>query len=246
MPAPGCGRPAARRAALAAILLAASVPAARAAIQTVVIGELYDGGTVNLSSGDTVEVRLAAPPSGCTWAPGVRRRRDREADGAARRVGRADLPVHGPARSGQTSLGLACRKASDPQAPAGGLFRVLVRGQGVDVSPRDPARGAGQRLRHLPRAGRRPAGPPALEPVDRLSAGRSRATPRRCCGHGRAEVRRAGQGRSRRGPGRRPSSSASSAAAEPSSTSSIAGRPRKDAPPARRWGVFVAAAGVGP
>lgn len=119
---PGVGR---RRAGLltAAMLLVAGT--GFGAVQTVTIGDLYDGGTVNLAPGDTLEVRLSASPAaGCAWAvafddPAVLKP---QADGAP------ESPVFRfkAAATGSASLGLACRKSSDPTSPPGGLYRVLV------------------------------------------------------------------------------------------------------------------------
>jgi inhibitor of cysteine peptidase len=231
-----------RRVALAAVLFAASVPAARAVIQTVVIGELYDGGTVNLSSGDTLEVRLATPPSGCTWAPAF-------GDAGIVKPAAApapDAPVfrYTALTTGQTSLGLACRKASDPQAPAGGLFRVLVvvkestfpRGilleepdSGSDIFlvqgdvlqvrlPSNPSTGYGWSIAGNSPAVLRPTGEPKYDAPAKggPGAGGTQTFEFRVVGGGGAFLDLVY---------RRPS--------------------EKDAPPARRWGVFVAAAAIG-
>ncbi len=106
--------------AAAAILLSAAAPG-RAAIQTFVIDDLYDGGTINVAVGDTVEVRLAAPASGCAWAPAFGDASVMKPDGAPASAG---VFRYRAVTSGSTSVGLACLKAADAQAPAGGLFRV--------------------------------------------------------------------------------------------------------------------------
>ena len=109
---------------LAAVLLAAAA-AASGAIQTVTIGDMYDGGTVNLAPGDTLEVRFGACPSECAWATAF-------GDAAILKPA-GDEPAPGSpvfrfkaVTAGTTSLGLACRKPSDPRTAPGGLFRVLV------------------------------------------------------------------------------------------------------------------------
>jgi inhibitor of cysteine peptidase len=114
-----------RRASWLAAALLAAAGSASAAIQTVTIGEMYDGGTVNLAPGDTLEIHPGACPADCVWA---------QAFGDAAIVKPAgDPPTAGAPvfrfralTTGSSSLGLACRKPSDPKAPPGGLFRVLV------------------------------------------------------------------------------------------------------------------------
>jgi len=108
------------------LLAAAGVLAAGtglAAVQTVTIGDLYDGGAVNLAPGDTLEVKLT-PAAGCFWGvafgdPAVLKPEPDPAPGGSSFRFKA-------ATAGTVSLGLACRSASDPQSPAGGLFRVAV------------------------------------------------------------------------------------------------------------------------
>ena len=113
-----------RRAVLFAPLLLVAA-AASGAIQTVTIGEMYDGGTVNLAPGDTLEIHPGACPAECAWAQAF-------GDPAiVKAVGDAPAPGAPVFRFralaiGSSSLGLACRKPSDPKAPPGGLFRVLV------------------------------------------------------------------------------------------------------------------------
>jgi inhibitor of cysteine peptidase len=230
------------RALLAVALLLAGIREAAAVIQTVVIGDLYDGGTVNLSSGDTLEVRLATPASGCAWAPAFGDAAILKPDAAA-----ADASVfrYKAVTPGQTSLGLACRKPSDPQAPAGGLFRVLVvvkeslfpRGilleepdSGSDIFlvqgdqlqvrlPSNPSTGYGWSIAGNSPAVLRPTGEPKYDPPAKggPGAGGTQTFEFRVVGGGGAFLELVY---------RRPS--------------------EKDAPPARRWGVFVAAATVGP
>ena len=58
-----------RRVALAFAALAGVAGAASGAVQTLTIGDLYAGGTINLAPADTLEVRLSAGPNGCAvWA----------------------------------------------------------------------------------------------------------------------------------------------------------------------------------
>lgn len=115
-----------RTAALASALLAAAA-AASGAVQTVTIGDLYAGGTVNLAPADTLEVRLSPGSSGCVWGvafnePGVLAL---DPEAAAPPVFRFKAVT-----TGSVSLGLACRRASEPKAPPSGLFRVLVAVKG--------------------------------------------------------------------------------------------------------------------
>jgi len=231
------------KAALALVLLLAGAREARAVIQTVVIGDLYDGGTVNLSSGDTLEVRLGAPPSGCTWGQAFGDAAILKPDAAPA----ADASVfrYKAVTTGQTSLGLACRKASDLQAPAGGLFRVLVvvkeslfpRGilleepdSGSDIFlvqgdllqvrlPSNPSTGYGWSIAGNSPSVLRPTGEPKYDAPakERPGAGGTQTFEFRVVGGGGVFLDLVY---------RRPS--------------------EKDAPPARRWGVFVAAASVGP
>ena len=62
-----------RIAALAAAVLAAAAVRAAGAVQTVTIGDLYAGGTVNLAPSDTLEVRLSAGPGRLRVGRGVQR-----------------------------------------------------------------------------------------------------------------------------------------------------------------------------
>jgi predicted secreted protein len=230
-----------RLAAGAALWMAAA--AGEAAIQTVVIGDVYDGGTVNLAPGDTLEVRLAASPSGCAWAPafGDPVVLKPEAGAAAESAGFRFKAV----TPGSTSLGLACLKAADPQAPAGGLFRVqvvvkdsvlprgfvlelpdsgsdifLAQGDQIQVRlPSTPSTGFSWAIAGNSPTVLRPMGEPKFDPPAKASAG--------AAGTQTFEFRVVGGG------GtflelvyRRPS--------------------EKDVAPARRWGIFIAAAAVGP
>jgi inhibitor of cysteine peptidase len=230
------------RALLATALLCAA-GAASAAIQTVAIGDLYDGGTVNLAPGDTLEVRLAAGANGCAWSPAF-------GDPAVLKLESGPEPAPGVFRykavtTGSASVGLACLKATDPQAPPGGLFRVLAvvkesvlpRGlileqpdSGSDIFlaqgdqllvrlPANPSTGYSWVLAGNAPSVLRPVGEPKYEgPAKAMpGAGGTQTFEFRVVGGGGAFLDFVY---------RRPS--------------------EKDAPAARRWGVFVAAAAVGP
>lgn len=229
-----------RAALVAALLLSAS--AASAAIQTVTIGDLYDGGSVNLAPGDTLEVRLTASASGCTWGPAFGDPNVLTLDPPAP----ASLAFRYKAvTTGSASLGLACLKTSDPQAPAGGLFRVqvavkeavlprglilelpdggsdifLTQGEQLLVRlPSNPSTGFSWAIAGNAQSVLRPVGEPKFEPPARAvpGAGGTQTFEFRVVGGGGAFLDLVY---------RRPSD--------------------KDTPPARRWGVFVAAASVGP
>lgn len=230
------------RLALSVVLLAAAA-AGEAAIQTVTIGDLYDGGTVNLAPGDTLEVRLTASASGCTWGHAF-------GDAAVLKPEPADSAAPSAFRykaltTGSASLGLACLKAADPQAPPGGLFRVLVivkdsalpRGlileapdNGSDIFlaqgeilqvrlPSNPSTGYTWSIAGNSPSVLRPTGEPKYDAPEKgkPGAGGTQTFEFRVVGGGGAFLDLVY---------RRPS--------------------EKDAPPARRWGVFVAAAAVGP
>jgi len=228
---------------LAGVTLAAGASAAEAAIQTVVIGDLYDGGTVNLAPGDTLEVRLTAAASGCAWGPafGDATVVKPETDAAAA------SPVfrYRAVAAGSASLGLACLKASDPKAPAGGLFRVLVvvkdlilprgvlleqpdsgsdiflaQGDALQVRlPANPSTGYTWAIASNAPSVLAPVGEPKFEPPAQAAPG--------AAGTQTFEFRVVGGGGA--------------------FLDLVYRRPAdKDAPPARRWGVFVAAAALGP
>jgi inhibitor of cysteine peptidase len=229
------------RLAAAAVLLAAAA-AAEAAIQTVTIGDLYDGGTINLAPGDTLEVRLSGG-SGCSWGPAF-------GDPAVLKP-EANASVSPPVfryralSTGSASLGLACLNAADPQAPAGGLYRVLVvvkesalpRGlvleepdSGSDIFlsqgeflqvrlPANPSTGFTWTIAGNAPSVLRPAGEPRFEPPAKAAPG--------AAGTQIFEFRVAGGGGA--------------------FLDLVYRRPAdKDVSPARRWGVFIAAAAVGP
>jgi inhibitor of cysteine peptidase len=234
---PGAGS----RAALAALLLGAGLGTARAAIQTVTIGDLYDGGTVNLAPGDTLEVKLSPGSGGCAWRP---------AFGDATLIKpEGDAPA-GPFRykavtTGSSSIGLACLSPTDSQAPAAGLFRVqvvvkdsllprgilleapdsgsdifLVQGEVLQVKlPSTPSTGFSWSVASNSPSVLRPAGEPKYDPPGKGAPGAAgtQTFEFRVVGGGGAFLELVY---------RRPS--------------------EKDAAPARRWGVFVAAAAVGP
>ena len=112
-----------RIAALAAAALAAA-GAASGAVQTLTIGDLYAGGTVNLAPADTLEIRLSPGPSGCFWGVAFNDAAILKPDAGA--APGAPVFRFQAVAAGTESLGLACRKPSDPKAQPGGLFRVLV------------------------------------------------------------------------------------------------------------------------
>lgn len=217
--------------------------AASGAVQTVTIGDLYAGGTVNLAPADTLEVRLSPGPSGCAW-------------GVAFNDASILKPDAGPAQgapvfrfqavaAGTESLGLACRKPSDAKAQPAGLFRVLVTVKD-SVGPRglileEPDNGSDiflaqgdaiqVRLNSNPSTGYSwtvasnapsvlsPVGEPKFEPAEKPKPGApgTQSFSFRVVGGGGAFLEL------------------------------VYGRPfEKDTPPARRWGIFIAAAATGP
>jgi inhibitor of cysteine peptidase len=226
--------------ALGAVLLSAAT-SARAAIQTVVIGELYDGGTVNLGAGDTLEIDLPAPAAGYAWVPAFGDDTILRPDPAS---ATPKFRYHALV-TGSTSIGLACLKAADSQAPPAGLFRVqvavkdsvmprgilleppdsgsdifLVQGDLLQVKlPSTPSTGYSWTISGNAPSVLRPTGDPKYDPPAKGSPG--------AAGTQTFEFRVVGGGGAfldlvyRRGF-------------------------EKDAPPARRWGVFVASAAVGP
>jgi len=233
---------AASRAVLAALLFGAGMGTSRASIQTVTIGDLYDGGTVNLSSGDTLEVRLSAVGGGCAWRP---------AFGDAAVIKPEGEPPAGPpfrykaVTPGSTSLGLACLSPTDPQAPAGGLFRVqivvkdsllprgllleapdsgsdifMAQGEVLQVKlPSTPSTGFSWSVASNSPSVLRPNGEPKYDPPGKGAAG--------AAGTQTFEFRVVGGGGV--------------------FLELVYRRPfEKEVAPARRWGVFVAAAAVGP
>ena len=228
------------------VLVAASAlagaGAASGAVQTVTIGDLYAGGTVNLAPSDTLEVRLSPGPNGCAWGVAFN-------DPA---VLKPEAPAPGAsafrfqaAAAGTESLGLACRRAADPKAPPAGLFRVLVTVKD-NVAPRgfileEPDNGSNiflvqgeavqVRLNSNPSTGYAwtvasnapsvlaPAGEPKYEPAEKPKPGAAgtQAFSFRVVGGGGVFLELV-----------------------------YARASEKDAPPARRWGIFIAAAATGP
>ncbi len=235
---PGAGS----RAVLAALLLGAGLGTAGAAIQTVSIGDLYDGGTVNLGPGDTLEVKLSAGAGGCTWRPAFGDAAVLAPDPGAT----AGPPFRYRALvTGSVSLGFACQSPSDPQAPAGGLFRVqvvvkdtllprgilleapdsgsdifLAQGEVLQVRlPSTPSTGYSWTISSNAPSVLRPNGEAKYEPPGKGAAG--------AAGTQTFEFRVVGGGGA--------------------FLELVYRRPfEKDGVPARRWGVFVAAAAVGP
>jgi len=229
---------------LAVALLVAGGSVARAAIQTVVIGDLYDGGTVNLAPGDALEVRLAAGPAGCAWKPAFDDPAVLKADSGE--VGPTTVFRYKAISPGSSSVGLACLNPADPVAPAGALFRVLVtvkdsilvpRGlileqpdSGSDIFlvqgdliqvrlPANPSTGYSWAIAGNAPSVLRPIGEPKYDPPDKgkPGAGGTQTLEFRVVGGGGAFLDLVYK---------RPS--------------------EKDAAPARRWGVFVAAAAIAP
>ncbi len=216
----------------------------RAAVQTVTIGDLYDGGTVAVASGDTLEVRLSASPSGCAWSLAFGEPRILKPEEG----GTPGSPIFRfkAVATGSASLGLACLKPSDPKAPPGGLFRVLVvvkeawllpralvleepdngsdiflaQGDMIAVKlPANPSTGYSWTIAANTPSVLQPAGDPRFEPPARAvpGAGGTQTFEFRVVGGGGAFLQL------------------------------VYRRPfEKESPPARQWGVFVAAAGVGP
>ncbi len=230
-----------RVAALTVVLLAAAGSAA-GAVQTVTIGDLYAGGTVNLAPSDTLEVRLSPGPAGCVWGlafndPAILKP---EAPAPGASVFRFKALV-----AGTESLGLACRMPSDSKTQPAGLFRVLVTVKD-NVAPRgfvleEPDNGSSiflvqgdavqVRLNSNPSTGfawsiasnapsvLAPAGEPSFEPAEKPRPGAAGAQTFsfRVVGGGGVFLEL------------------------------VYARPsEKDAPPARHWGIFIAAAATGP
>jgi predicted secreted protein len=229
--------------AAASVLTIAGTTTAAASVQTVTIGDLYAGGTVNLAPADTLEVRLSPGPGGCAWVVAFN-------DPAILKPQAASAPGASPFRFqavtvGSESLGLACRNPSEPKAQPAGLFRVLVTVKD-SVAPRgfileEPDNGSDiflaqgdaiqVRLNSNPSTGYawtvasnapsvlQPAGEPKFEPADKPKPG--------AAGTQTFSFRVVGGG----------GVFLELVYARPS---------EKDTPPARRWGIFIAAAATGP
>ena len=239
------------------LFAAASLAAAGAALGTgrvVTIGELYDGGSVNLAPGDELAVRLSSDPaSGEAWDvalndPAALRRVERP---STEKAAASENPGAAGARefrfraiaTGSSSLGLACQKAADPASAPSRLFRVLVvvqeeaprrtltlgepdngstifltQGERIVVRlPSNPTTGYVWSVARNAAAVVQPAGDPRFEPSGNAKPGSA--------GYQIFEFR--------------------IAAAGASSLALVYRRPfEKDQPPARTWGIFVAAAGL--
>ncbi len=205
------------------------------------VGDFYDGGTVNLAPGDTLEVKLAPVP-GCAWAPAFGDatvlKPDAEGAGPSAFRFRAAIP-------GSASLGFVCRNAADPRAAPGGLFRVaavvkemvlprgllleqpdnasaiyLVKGDLLQVRlPATPSTGYSWTIASNAPSVLLPLGDPKFDPPSKPTPG--------AAGTVTFDFRVVGGG----------GAFLELVYARPS---------EKDAAPARRWGVFVAAAAVAP
>jgi inhibitor of cysteine peptidase len=223
-----------------------SAPQSRDGVGAVVtLGDVYDGGTVLLAPADELRVRLASRGEGTAWIVAF-------ADGGVLKA----LPAEGAAEAGfetlrfraaatgTGSLGLVCRKASDPSAPPAGLYRVQVevkemmtrrrgllleepdsgsiifmtQGDALSVRlPANPSTGFTWSVAANAPSVLAPGGDPRFEPppTPRPGAGGFQTLEFRVAGGGPAFLQLVY---------RRPS--------------------EKDAPPARTWSVFVAVAGL--
>lgn len=215
--------------------------AAWASVQTVTIGDLYAGGTVNLAPSDTLEVRLSPDPTGCAWA--VAFNDSSILKPAAAAPGATAFRFQAVA-VGSESLGLACRNPADMKAQPAGLFRVLVTVKD-SVEPRglileEPDNGSDiflaqgdaiqVRLNSNPSTGYAwtvasiapsvlAAGQPKFEPAEKPKPGApgTQVFPFRVVGGGGVFLEL------------------------------VYARPsEKETPPARRWGIFIATAATGP
>lgn len=124
----------------AVLFAAASLAATGAALgagRVLTIGELYDGGVVNLAPGDELVVRLSSDPaSGEAWDVALNDAAvlKRVGEPAKERPAAAEAPGATGARefrfraiaTGSSSLGLACQRPADPASAPSRLFRVLV------------------------------------------------------------------------------------------------------------------------
>jgi inhibitor of cysteine peptidase len=237
----------------AAVWLAA-VGAALGEGRVLTIGELYDGGVVNLAPGDALVVRLSADPaSGEAWevalndATVVRRVEEppKEKLGAVETPGAAGLKEFRfrAIATGSSSLGLAYRKPADPSSAPSRLFRVLVivkedvprraltlgepdngstifltQGERFVVRlPSNPTTGYTWSVAGNAAAVLQPAGDPRFEPSPNAKPGTG--------GYQVFEFRVVAPG----------ASSLALAYRRPS---------EKDQPPARTWGILLAAAGL--
>lgn len=101
--------------------------ALRAVAQILAVGDSYDGGVVNLAPGDELRVRLEGRAD-AAWAVAFSDAeviRALPADAASADPGFQTFRFQAVAL-GSSSLGLVCRKATDSSAPPAGLFRIQV------------------------------------------------------------------------------------------------------------------------
>jgi len=233
------------RALAAAAFGLALAAAARGAAPVVVIGDSYDGGSLSLAPGDELRVRLTAHAADGAWAAAFFDEAVLKAlppEGAAE-PGIETLRFRASA-AGLTSLGLVCRKASDPSTPPVGLFRLqievkemmtrrrgmlleqpdsgsiinLVQGDALSVRlPANPTTGYTWSIAANAPSVLQPAGDPRFEPppAGRPGAGGFQIFEFRVAGGGAAWLQL------------------------------VYRRPlEKDSPPARSWSVFVASAAI--
>ncbi len=226
---------------LAAVCLA--FPGAlRGAAQIVVVGDAYDGGQLSLAPGDELRVRLESRAD-AAWAVAF-------SDAAVLRALPADAAAPDPGFQsfrfqavalGSSALGLVCWKSSSPAAPPAGLFRIQITvkervtrrallleepddGSGIYLSqgdviavklPSNPTTGYSWSIAANTPSVLQPAGDARYDPPPTPKPGAS--------GFQTFEFRVASGG--------------------PAALLLVYRRPfEKDAPPARTWSVFVAAA----
>ena len=225
------------------LLIASS---ARGAAPIVTVGDPYDGGTLNLAPGDELRVRLASHAAeGAVWSvafgdPAVLKALPAEAAPEPR----FETLRFQAGPVGATSVGLVCRKASEPSSQPAGLFRLqvevkemLTRRRGILVEepdsgsilyltqgdslsvklPANPTTGYTWSIAANAPSVLQPSGDPRFEPPpsQRPGAGGFQTLDFRVAGGGAALLQL------------------------------VYRRPfEKDAPPARTWSVFVAAASL--
>jgi inhibitor of cysteine peptidase len=239
-------RPRIARAALGAAAFLLAVASSAFAV-VVTVGDVYDGGTLTLAPGDELRVRLARGAD--VASPWVFAFGDASVVKAlppegAPEPGFETLRFRAGAAEGMTSLGLVCRKTGDPSATPAGLFRVQVevkemmtrrrgllleepdsgsiiylnQGDAVSVRlPANPSTGFTWSVAANAPSVLAPGGDPRFEPppTPRPGAGGFQTLEFRVAGGGAAFLQL------------------------------VYGRPsEKDAPPARTWSVFVAAASL--
>jgi inhibitor of cysteine peptidase len=239
------------------VFAAASLAAAGAALgagRVLTIGELYDGGVVNLAPGDEVVVRLSPDPaSGEAWdvalndAAVVRRveepaREKSAAAGPPGAAGAREFRFRAIA-TGSSSLGLACQRPADPASAPSRLFRVLVVVK-EDVPRRvltlgEPDDGSTIFLTQGERLVVRLPSNPTTGYV--WSIFRNAAAVLQPAGDSRFEA----SGNAKPGTGGYQIFEFRVVAPGASSLALVYRRPfEKDQPPARTWGIFLAAAGL--